>query len=137
MNTQATRTAARVEPFVMPSQTGYITDRNDKVIGTVTVGGEVLRMPCKKKVQQFEMHRYFGPLPCKTNGDECERVASGFWDSFERWELGGKLVQDDLCVVPKWCATCEGFGEETRQLSPRRFESLGPCKKCNGKRLEA
>ena len=125
------------EPFVMPSQTGYLTNDRSKVVGTITFAGEILRMPCAKKVQRFEMHRYFGPMPCNKDGDEAERVASDFWDCFERWELGGKLVDSDLCFVPKWCDTCEGDGEESRQLSPRSFESLGPCKKCGGKRLEA
>ena len=137
MSTETASATAPVQPFVMPSQTGYITTSDNRVIGTVTVGGEILRMPCPKKTQHFEMHRYFGPLPCNKDGNEAVRVASGFWDSFERWELGGKLVQDDLCIVPTWCSACEGFGEETRQLSPRRFESLGPCKTCNGSRLKA
>lgn len=89
---------AVVMPFTAPSQTGYITNGDNRIVGTITFAGEILRMPCAKKVQHFEMHRYFGPMPCNKDGDESQRTAKDFWDQFERWDKAGRLVQDDECV---------------------------------------
>ena len=90
-----------VKSFVMPSQTVHMRDDTGRVIGIVTLAGEVLRMPCAKKTQHFELHRYFGPMPCNRNGDEALRVAADFWDRYELWNSGGRLVDGDLCVVPE------------------------------------
>lgn len=124
-----------ITEFEPPSQSVFLRDEKSQVTAHLSLGGPILRMQCDKRIQHFEMHNYFGPMPCKQNGDESERVARGFWDHFERWQLGGKLVDDDLCIVPEWCSACEGSGEEAEQLSPRRFMSLGPCKACGGKRI--
>jgi hypothetical protein len=90
-----------IESFVMPSHTVHLRDDKLRVIGYVTLAGEVLRMPCAKKTQFFEMHKYHGPWPCNKNGDTAVRVAADFWDRYEQWNSGGRLVDGDLCVVPE------------------------------------
>lgn len=84
--------------FEAPPQTGYITDDDNRIVGTVTMGGEILRMQCEKKVQHFEMHRYFGPMPCNKDGDHAQRVAADFWPRYEEWVVFGKLVDGVDCV---------------------------------------
>ena len=51
----------------------------------------------------FEMHRYFGPIPLNRKTEQpLERVPRGLDDAVERWKLGGKLVDGDVCVVSEW-----------------------------------
>lgn len=86
-------------PFEAPPQTAYITDDDDRIVGTVTMGGEILRMQCEKKVQHFEMHSYLGPMACNRDGDHALRVAADFWGRYYGWEAGGKLVNGVDCVI--------------------------------------
>lgn len=85
-------------PFEPPSQTCYLVESN-RVVGTVTVGGPILKMPCKHKVHHFEMHRFFGPLPCNKDGYKAAKAAKDFWDQFDKWTEQGRLVSGDECVV--------------------------------------
>ena len=106
-----------IEVFTPPSQTGYLTNNDGKVVGTITLGGEILKMPCRKKIQHFEMHKWFGPVPCNQDGEEAERKAADFWDRYEQWDAGGRLVDGDLCVIR---LTTKITG---RRLTARTFRS--------------
>lgn len=122
--------------FVQPKSCFPLTI-GKKRVGTITVGGPELLMPVGLRTVLFEMHQYFGPVPMsKTTGSALANIPRGFWDAFERWEAGGKLVVESLCVCREWCSRCEGLGDETRQIIGRHYEVLGPCKRCNGDRLE-
>lgn len=102
----------------------------------IDFGGDDLLMPIGDKQVLFEMHHHFGPIPLNKRTGECLRnIPSGFWDAFKRWELGGKLVVGNLCVLPKWCDACRKTGDEIRHIGGKHFEIIGPCKKCEGKRV--
>ena len=84
--------------FVPPPQTAMIVHEG-VVMGTVSLCGEILRMPCDKKVQHFEMHGYFGPTPCNKDGMHSIRNAKDFWDKFHMWEEQGMLVNGNVCEI--------------------------------------
>ena len=86
------------EPFIQPPGTVFFKDDNG-LSGSITLSGEILLMPCDKKIQRFEMHRYFGAIPL--NKDDCEslRVPQDFYEKYEQWVAGGRLVEGNLCVT--------------------------------------
>lgn len=87
-----------VEKFEQPQQTAYIVEGN-KVVGTITMAGPILRMPCAKKIQYFEKHKYWGAIPLNKDGMQALRIASDFQEKYEKWKSGGMLVEGDLCVL--------------------------------------
>jgi hypothetical protein len=112
--------------------------KGKKIVGHVDFGGDELLMPVGGKTVLFEMHHYFGPVPLnKKTGSGLENIPKGFWDAWERWDLGGKLVNENVCVVPEWCSLCRGRGEEVRHLGGRHYQVVGECKKCHGKKIKA
>lgn len=123
--------------FEVRHNAGY-TVKGKKIVGYIDYGGDELLMPVLGKLMLFEMHHYFGPIPLsKKTGSSLTNIPRGFWDAWERWDLGGKLVNENVCVVPNWCAACRGRGEELEHLGGRNWRVVGQCKKCEGKRLEA
>lgn len=121
--------------FVAPSQSIYL-HKDGKIVGHIAIGGPILKMPCLKKIQLFEMHNYFGPIPCKKNGDESKTSAKDFWFCYERWNKGGKFIIGELCVVPDVCHACEGRGCVVEQIGPRSFNVTGTCEHCHGSKIE-
>lgn len=124
-----------IESF-QPGPTGSPLVQEGKVVGHISFGGDLLLMPIGAKTVLFELHRYFGPHPVSKNTfDPLERIPKGFWDAWERWGVGGKLVDGETCVLKPWCETCEGSGDEKRHAGGRNYEITGKCKSCNGARL--
>lgn len=122
-----------VEKFE-PGPSGCMLVEVGKVVGHISLGGRELLMPIGKRTVLFEMHRYHGPMPVnKKTGCGLERIPEAFWDAYERWDLGGQLVDGDLCVLREWCPECKGSGMEI-DLSIR--EVIGKCKMCNGSKLK-
>ena len=85
--------------FVPPSQHVDIIEHGRRV-GTISVGGTILRIMCGRREVAFEMHNYFGPIPVhKRTHDVLTREPAGFWDAVDAWVSGGMLVDGDRCVV--------------------------------------
>lgn len=124
-----------IETF-KPGPTGSRLVRNGKVVGHISFGGDLLLMPVGSREVLFELHHYCGPIPCnKKTLDPMDRIPTGFWDAFERWDVGGRLVDGELCIVRHWCKACNGSGDDM-QVSVRHRKTVGKCKTCNGSRLE-
>lgn len=119
--------------FVAPSQSMYLRDSDGRTMH-VSLGGPILLMPIgvSGRTVAFEMHRYFGQSPVnKKTGAELKNTPSGFWDAFELWDAGGKLVRGNVCVVPVQCDECDGFGFMVDRSSGRNVVGH-KCDKCNG-----
>lgn len=104
MNSEHAPTAAPVDrlvrlPFEPPSQSAWIVDAKNRVTGHVALAGPILKMPVGDKVIDFEMHRYFGPMPLRKDGEVRERIPRGFWVAFEAWDKNGRLMIGDVCCV--------------------------------------
>ena len=82
-----------------PSPTGGAIMLNNKIVGHVTVTGDILIMPCPKGDQLFELHSYFGPIPLKMDGTEALRAKGQFYKLYERWRSGGQWVDGNRCVL--------------------------------------
>ena len=106
-------------------------------IVNISIGGEDLKIDTGKRIVTFEMHRWAGPTPLNRHGDPLTRIPSGFYDAIDRWESGGKLVVDGVCVVPEWCQYCKGTGDAIKALAPGHFEVTGRCKACDGIKVQA
>jgi len=106
-------------------------------LGHLSIGGPVLKIIHNGKTVHFEMHDYFGPQPVNKNYSELRRVPRWFWDSWERWDLGGRLIEDDVCVVPDWCQACGGSGMTGRRISARTMVDVVACAKCHGHKVES
>lgn len=127
------------EPFVAPSQSIYWTDAKSGMPCHMSIGGPTLYLIANFKKVPFEMHRVFGPIPLKGNGDPRQNIPRGFWDAYERWDLGGKLVDGQTCVVPAWCRMCGGAGYiegEKRRVQRRLCSEALTCPVCGGKKIE-
>lgn len=106
-------------------------------VGSITLGGAMLWIDVRGKRVLFEMHNYHGPIPCNQLTHEMlYRTPTGFWDAVERWQLSGKLVDGDVCILPEWCRACRGEGIEKTHVGSRHYMNDGDCKKCKGKRIE-
>ena len=124
-----------LHPFVQP-RSCFPLEHAGKVVGTITLGGPDLLMPVGSRTVLFEMHGYCGPMPIsKKTGEELKRIPAGFWDAYDRWVAGGKLVADGVCYVREWCPKCRGCGEERRHIGGRSYEFIGDCKDCSGSGL--
>jgi hypothetical protein len=109
-----------------------MTDATIKV-ACLLIGGPTLFMPMRGKLWPFEMHPYMGPCPLSPKKHKplnTHREPPGFWDAWERFDLGGRVIDGTTCVVPEWCEVCERSGYE----SEKRMV-IGPCNSCNGKRV--
>lgn len=105
--------------------------------GHISFGGPELVIGVNGKVMHFEMHRYFGPQPCTKDGNELTRIPKAFWDAWERWDKGGRLVNGNVCVVPQWCSTCKGAGWTGKRISKRTVVDVVDCPSCNGRKVAA
>lgn len=125
---------SEAHPYEAPSQSVFLT------IGGcpahLSMGGPILLIPVGSsgKTVAFEMHSYFGPIPVsKRTYDPLSNVPSGFWKAFELWEMGGKMVMENICVIPVQCDHCDGLGFMVDLSSGRAI--AGPkCPKCDGKK---
>ena len=88
--------------FEPPAQDAYIVDADRKVVGHISLCGAFLKMPTATGVQLFEMHSYFGPVPLRKDGTEAIRVRKSFYENYEKWIAGGKLVDGDLCIIGEY-----------------------------------
>lgn len=130
-----------VEAFVAPSQSAYIV-KDGKVVGHMSLGGPTLYLETNGKMFVFEMHYYFGPclLTPKTEEPTNRNPPKVFWDAYERWEIGGKLVDGSNCVVREWCRMCKGTGNingKLIQVGRRRGFEAVTCPDCGGGKLQA
>lgn len=57
------RAKERHEKYVASPTGFYFCDQTQKIVGHVSLGGDLLEMPVNGKFVLFEMHRYFGPQP--------------------------------------------------------------------------
>ena len=123
-----------IRPYEAPSQSVFLTigDRP----AHLSMGGPILLIQVGRtgKTVAFEMHSYFGPQPVsKRTYDPLARVPSGFWKSYKLWEMGGKMVMENTCVLPDQCNYCDGLGFMVDRSSGRAI--AGPaCPKCDGKK---
>jgi len=82
--------------------------------GILTIGGPTYWMWLNGRKRPFEMHPQCGPtLLHKTTLDPLESEApEEFWDTAERWLLGGSMIEEDgeTIIVPAWCIRCRGEG---------------------------
>lgn len=124
-----------IETFT-PSPSCSPLVQHGKVVGHISFGGDLLLMPLGAKEVLFELHNYLGPHPVsKKTLAPLERIPHGFWDAYERWDVGGRQVDGETCVLREWCQLCKGSGEEMRHLGGKHYECVGKCKSCNGARL--
>jgi hypothetical protein len=80
--------------FVQPSQ--CVPFRG----GVVCLSGPYLTIDVDGREVLFEMHSYFGPMPLNKRTEEpLERIPRGFWEAFDRWVSGGKLVDGNQCIA--------------------------------------
>lgn len=86
-------------PFEPPSQSAWIVDSTNRVTGHISLAGPILKMPVGGKLINFEMHRYFGPIPLRNDGEVRGRIPRGFWDAFEAWTRIGKPLLGNVCCV--------------------------------------
>ena len=120
----------------VPGPTGSPLVKDGQVVGHISFGGDLLLIPVAGKEVLFEMHHYFGPHPVsKKTWYPLERIPKGFWDAYERWSIGGKIVDGDRCIVPPWCPSCRGTGRTIRMIGKRTGIDEGACEQCNGKRV--
>lgn len=107
--------------------------RDGKPVGTISVGGPILRMPAGcGKFTHFEMHRVFGPIPVNRITEEALiRIPKQFWPAFDLWSRGGMLVDGDLCILPKVCSNCKGTGDKIEHLGGRNWLVAGKCEDCD------
>lgn len=85
--------------FEPPAQSAYIVDSSRRVVGHVSLCGAFLKMPTATGVQLFELHSYFGPIPLRKDETEALRVRKGFYENYDKWVVGGRLVDGDMCVI--------------------------------------
>lgn len=129
------------EAFVAPSQSVYIVE-NKRVVGHLAIGGPTLFLFVGVERFAFEMHNYFGPMPLtpKTLEPTCKLPPQRFWDAYERWELGGKLVAGSICDVPEWCQHCEGKGHTISDTKTRIGRIMAhetqQCPMCHGAKID-
>ena len=99
----------------------------------INYGGPVYYIYVRGKLRPFEMHSYFGPIPLHLKTlDPLEREPPGFWKSIEWWEMGGKRMEGNQCLIPPWCKSCEGTGYELEHWGGRNHRIIGPCQVCKG-----
>jgi hypothetical protein len=61
--------------------------------GTVTIGGDTLRIETSAGVVMFEWHPHCGPMPIKRNGSERELGPKHpFWRAVSLWDQQGKRI---------------------------------------------
>ncbi len=89
------------EPFVAPSQSAYLYNNEGQCTGHMMLGGATLVIKTHGRSYKFEMHTYFGPCPLTPVTEEPTDKDHGkkFWDAFERWELGGRLVDGNVAFL--------------------------------------
>jgi hypothetical protein len=92
---------SKPKPFKDTPTGGVLVDGEKKVVGFISYCGAFLWMPVGKRRQRFELHSYHGPMPCRKDGCTTLRCLRGFYDQYEKWEKGGRLVDGDVCVVAK------------------------------------
>jgi hypothetical protein len=103
--------------------------------GHISFGGPELLIDVNGKTMRFEMHSYFGPQPVTANGNEMVRIPAKFWDAWERWDKGGRIVDGNVCVVPQWCSACGGSGCTGRRISSRTMVDVVTCASCKGNKV--
>lgn len=129
------RAKERHEKYVASPTGVYFRDEKQNIVGHVSLGGDLLEMPVNGKFVLFEMHRYFGPQPVIRKTLYClQRIPAGFWDAYERWDAGGKMMNENVCVVPAWCSLCRGSGNEE---DPSAKGMAITCRACNGTKVRS
>lgn len=105
----------------------------------VLVGGPTYYMPgVQGRDWPFEMHPYMGPCPLTPKMHkpmEIKNEPPQFWKEWELYDLGGRKMDGDKCIVPQWCAACRGIGSVLEHLSGRQYLDKGPCPSCAGTRV--
>lgn len=67
----------------------------------VTLGGTIRYIVVRGKKRYFEMHRYFGPMPTRKNGEPlATRWPAYVWDAVQAWIDAGKPMKGDECIWP-------------------------------------
>lgn len=69
----------------------------------LTFGGETIKMRVGRRVEYFEMHRYFGPMRTTKDGGgrDVWPERDQFWEKFRRWQNAGmKIADDGFAYVP-------------------------------------
>lgn len=67
----------------------------------ISFGGPLHCIRVKRKLYHFEMHRYCGPMPIRTDGRAGTHLAENhpFWTAVTAWDrLGRKVDENGLCV---------------------------------------
>ena len=106
------------------------------IVVHISTGGDCLKINTGKRLVAFEMHPRMGPVPLKQNGDPSSRIPNGFYDAIDRWKAGGGMIIEGVCVVPEWCRSCNGSGNELKALVSGHFEITGVCKTCEGIKVQ-
>lgn len=106
----------------------------------ISTGGDVFVMPCKGKLQLFEMHSFCGPMPCNKDFSECMAPPKDFYRQCDLWFKGGKRTEQTdqgvLCVVPANCRDCGGTGNLIEMHGRNMGIIKGDCQTCAGTGLE-
>lgn len=123
-------------PFRQPGHDVSII-ANGRRVGVLTVGGPDLTIVVEGgREVLFEMHHWHGPHPIdKKTLDPLDSIPRGFWDAIDRWQEGGMLVRESVCVTPKWCDKCRRTGYKLIHLFGKHYEVDGKCSECNGSRV--
>lgn len=64
--------------------------------GHMTIGGATIKMRVGRRIEYFEMHRFFGPMRTTKDGDGRDVWPENhpFWPLFERWQAAGMLMRE-------------------------------------------
>lgn len=65
----------------------------------IDIGGTTRYIVVRGKKRWFEMHRWFGPIPTRKNGDYLVTDWPKYvYDAVDIWESKGKRMDGDECV---------------------------------------
>jgi len=122
-----------VETF-KPQPHGFFFTDGDGGRGHVSMAGAFLLIKVGRRIRAFEMHRFFGPIPVnlRTKAPLATDPGFPFWDAYERWDKGGRLIDGQMCVVPEWCRRCDGSGH----IRVPKTREAKRCPVCHGERIE-
>lgn len=114
----------------------------DGVSGIMTVGGPTYEIQAAGRIFGFELPHGCGLVRVdRKTGDELPKEPpKAFWDAIERWEAGGRQMDGQKCIAPRWCGRCRGLGvvddpAVDPALQRKRSRFVVTCPACEGKKV--
>jgi hypothetical protein len=102
----------------------------------ISFGGPEVVFSVRGKERRIEIHPYFGPIALNARtGEPTVNYPPGFWDVWERFDAGRRVVVAGYAVAPPWCSECRGFGRRLANVGGLKMDD-GVCTACEGRRVE-